>query len=129
MKACKGFTYIEMLVVIALMALCFVPILQMFTQSMDEVQQYSDTGTALQLGRDAMESVKNLRFTEAQIESQGMVWIPPEKDPPLVVNGKSWRIRRTPVPRTDPLEIRVQVFRVEDAEHPVLELVSLTEDL
>ena len=68
MKGSKGFTYIEMLIVIALMGLCFVPLLQLFTESMDEVQQYSDLGTAVQLGREAMEGVKNLRWRFSRSE-------------------------------------------------------------
>ena len=129
MKASKGFTYIEMLTVITLMALCFVPLLQMFTASVDEVVQYSDLGTAVQLGRDAMESVKNLRLTEAQIESQKSVWIPPEKEPPVSVNGKHWRVKRASIEGTDPLEIHVEVFREENLKRPLLELVTLIEDL
>ena len=124
-----GFTYIEMLVVIALVALCFVPILHMFTQSMDEVQQYSDIGTALQLGRETMESVKNFRLTETQIEGQGTVWVPPEKESPLVINGVPWKVKRYAVKNTDPLEIHVEVFRAENLERPVLELVTFVEDL
>lgn len=124
-----AFTYIEMLVVIALVALCFVPILHMFTLSMDEVQQYSDFGTGLQLGREAMEAVKNLRLTEAQLEAQGTVWIPPEKEPPLAMNGVSWKVKRYAVKNTDPLEVHVEVFRAENFERPVLEFVTLLEDL
>ncbi|MBI4372478.1 MAG: type II secretion system protein [Candidatus Omnitrophica bacterium] len=124
-----GFTYIEMLVVIMLVGLCFVPLLQMFAQSVDEVEQYSDLGTALQLGREAMESVKNLRFTEDQIESQGTVWTPPLKEEPLLLNHKRWRVERTTVSRTNPLEVHVHVFRAEDLKRPLIEFASLIEDL
>lgn len=124
-----GFTYIEMLIVITIVGLCFVPLLQMFAQSMDEVEQYSDLGTALQLGREAMESVKNLRFTEAQIEAQGAIWIPPQKEPPVIVNQKGWRVRRSAVAHTDPLEVHVDVFRTEDLEHSLVEFATLIEDL
>ncbi len=132
-KACKtfqkGFTYIEMLTVIALMALCFVPILRMFTESVNEVRQYSDLGTAIQLGRDVMEEVKNFRLTEAQIESQGVVWIPGKKESPLILNGQHWKIKRSTIKHTDPLEVHVEVFREEDLNHPILKLESLIEDL
>ena len=125
----RGFTYIEMLVVVSLLALCFVPLLQMFAQSMDEVSQYSDLGTAIQLGREGMESVENLRFTEEQIESQGAVWMPPEKEPPYEINGKQWRIKRTVVSNTAPLEIHIEVFRQQNLSRSVIELVTLIEDL
>lgn len=124
-----GFTYIEMLVVVTLLALCFVPLLQMFAQSMDEVSQYSDLGTAIQLGRDGMEAVKNLRFTEEQIESQGTVWTPLEQEPPYDINGKQWRVKRTVVSGTDPLEVHIEVFRAQDLSHSIIELVTLVEDL
>ena len=124
-----GFTYIEMLVVTALVALCFVPLLQMFAQSMDEVSQYSDLGTALQLGREGMESVSNLRLTEAQIEKLETVWTPPEAELPYEINGKKWRIKRTVVRGTDPLEVHVEIFQAENLSRSVLELVTLIEDL
>ncbi len=124
-----GFTYIEMLVVIALVALCFVPLLQMFARSMEEVAAYSHFGTAIELGREGMESMKNLRFTEAQLEKLGVEWIPPEDKPPLSLNGGLWRVRKTAVRGTDPLEIRVDVFQAEDLMKPVVQLATLIEDL
>lgn len=124
-----GFTYIEMLIVIALVAICFVPLLHMFTQSMSEVAQYSDVGTALQLGRNTTELVRNLRLTEAQIESQDIIWTPDQKEPPLLLNGHNWRVKRRSVKGTDPLEVHVEVFHAEDMNKPVLELVTLIEDL
>ena len=124
-----GFTYIEMLVVIALVALCFVPLLQMFVGSMEEVSQYSDLGTAAQLGREMMEPLKNLRFTEAQIERTGSVWFPLESGPPFHMNQKDWRVKQLPIRGTNPLEVHIQVFRAEDLDHPLIDLVSLIEDL
>ena len=125
----SGFTYIEMLTVVTLMAVCFVPLLQMFTASIDEVRQYSDLGTALQLGRDAMERVKNLRLTEAQIESQGTVWYPQKEEEPLIMNGQEWKVKRSSIPDTNPLEIHVAVYQGDDLDHPALRLVTLVEDL
>ena len=124
-----GFTYIEMLVVIALVALCFVPLLQMFVRSLEEVGQYSELGTATQVGREVLERLKNLRLVEAQIERAGTVWFPPQSDPPLIVNQKDWRVKQTPIPGTDPLEIHVEVFRAKDLKKPLLELSTLIEDL
>ncbi|HLD56311.1 MAG TPA: prepilin-type N-terminal cleavage/methylation domain-containing protein [Candidatus Omnitrophota bacterium] len=130
MRASKaGFTYIEMLVVVTLLALCFVPLLQMFAQSLDEVSQYNDLGTAIQLGREGMEAVKNLRLTEEQIESQETVWTPPEKDKPYEINGKQWRIKRTVVSNTNPLEVHVEVFQEQNLNRSVIELATLLEDL
>lgn len=129
MSAQRGFTYIEMLVVIALVALCFVPLLQMFAKSMEEVDAYGTFGTAIELGREGMESVKNLRVTEAQLEKLGVEWVPPEEKPPLSLNGGRWRVRKTAVRGTDPLEVRVDVFRAEDLKEPVVQLATLIEDL
>ena len=130
MKDCdSGFTYIEMLIVVMLVGLCFVPLLQMFVQSVDEVEQYSELGTALQLGREAMESVKNLRLTESQIAAQGVVWTPPEKEPPLVMDKQSWRVKRTAIQHTDPLEVHVEVFRTENLGRSIVEFATLIEDL
>src|SRR3989338_5701241 len=114
MKACKqgpltcacmknkhGFTYLEMLAVVTIVALCFVPLLRMFAQSVDEVLQYSELGTAVQLGRDQMEHVRNLRMSEDQMMNRGEVWIPSEKEPPQIVNKIKWRIKREPVSGTN----------------------------
>ena len=125
----SGFTYIEMLVVITLIALCFVPLLQMFAQSVNEVEQYSELGTALQLGREGIEEVKNLRFTEAQIEAQGVVWSPPKDKPPFLINKQSWRIKRIPIAGSNPLEVHVEVFREENLEKSIVQFVTLIEDL
>ncbi len=129
LKLKTGFTYIEMLVVVALVAICFVPLLHMFAQSMDEVMAYSTLGTATLLARDTMEEVKNIRLTKDQIRRTGEVWIPAQKDPPIEMNGTKWRIQRTAVSGTDPLEIRVAVFQYEDLSSPVVELVTIIEDV
>ncbi len=125
----RGFTYIEILMVIALVALCFVPLIQMFAKSMDEVDTYSHFGTAIELAREAMESVKNLRLTEVQLEKRGIEWVPPKDQPALFFNRGHWRVRKTAVRGTDPLEIHVDVFREEDLKKPEVELVTLIEDL
>lgn len=124
-----GFTYIEMLIVVALVALCFVPLLQMFAKSVDEVLSYSTLGTAALLARDNLEEVKNYRLTKDQIKRTGEVWFPPEKEPPLEFNGAKWRIKRTAVSGTDPLEIRVDVYQADKLNKPLVELVTLIEDM
>ena len=125
----RGFTYIEMLIVVALVAICFVPLLHMFVSSLEEVSQYSEMGTATQLGREALERVKNYRLSESQLERLGTLWLPPESESPLVFNHKDWRIKQTAVRGTDPLEIHIGVFRAKDLKNPVIELTTLVEDL
>jgi len=129
LKSLTGFTYIEMLVVVTLVGLCFVPLLQMFASSMDEVMQYSELGTATQIGHSKIERVKNLRMNEDQIEKMGTVWIPSAKEPPIKLNHKEWRVKREAIKGTDPLEIHISVFRDQDLLHPLIELVTLIEDV
>ncbi|OGW79418.1 MAG: hypothetical protein A3G33_03515 [Omnitrophica bacterium RIFCSPLOWO2_12_FULL_44_17] len=125
----SGFTYIEMLVVISLMALCFVPLLQMFTQSVSEVSQYTEVGIATQLGRNAMEHIKNYRGSKSQLMRMGEAWEPPVDKPPIELNDMKWRILRRPVSGTDPLEMHIEVFRAENLKKPLIDFVTLLEDL
>ena len=78
-----------------------------------------------------MERLKNLGYTEAQISEAGDVWEPELGKPPLEMNQAKWRILRKIIRGSDPLEVRVLVFRepIKAGLKPVLELVTLIEDL
>jgi type II secretory pathway pseudopilin PulG len=128
LRRSHGFTYVEMLVVTTLIGLCFVPLLHMFVRSLHEVQSYSQLGTAMQLGRNEMETVKNLRLSAQQIAEAGVKWTPPLEEAPAEVNHGTWRVKRMPIDHTDPLEIWVEVYDAAELGKPVFQLVTLIED-
>jgi len=134
-KRTNGFTFIELLITLAVIAICFLPLMRMFSVSLEQVYVTEDLTTARYLAQEGMEKVKNLGFTEAQFEDLGDRWEPFLDKPPLELNGKYWRSLRKIVKGTDPLEIRIQVYQVSKnqgvkmSEKPIVEVVSLVEDL
>ena len=127
----KGFTFIELLISLAVMAIAFLPLMRMFTGALEQVYTIGDMDTARYLGKEGMEKLRNLNYTKAQISEIGDVWEPPLNKPALEENGRKWRVLRKVFAGTDPLEVRVLVYReplLKDSK-PIVELVTLIEDL
>ena len=126
----KGFTFIELLISLAVMGIAFLPLMQMFTTGMEQIYSISEINTASLLGREAMEKIKNLNFTEAQFKTSGDVWEPPLDKPPLSVNGRKWRIARKIDKYSKPLEVRIQVYSepMNKVSKPAVEFVTLFAD-
>ena len=133
-KRTNGFTFIELLITLAVIAICFLPLMQMFSASLEQVYVTNDLTVARYLAQEGMEKVKNLGFTEAQFEDLGDIWEPALDKPPLELNNRYWRVFRKIVKGTDPLEIRIQVYQLSAisyqlSEKPIVEVVTLVEDL
>jgi prepilin-type N-terminal cleavage/methylation domain-containing protein len=134
-KRTNGFTFIELLITLAVIAICFLPLMRMFSVSLEQAYQTSDLTTARYLAQEGMERVKNLGFTEAQLEAIGDVWEPDLDKPALELNGRFWRTLRKIVRGSDPLEIRIQVYQITSKPanqltgKPIVEVVTLVEDL
>jgi len=134
-KRNNAFTFIELLITLAVITICFLPLMRMFSVSLEQVYVTEDLTTARYLAQEGMEKVKNLGFTEAQLEDLGDIWEPPLAQPPLELNGKYWRSLRKIVKGTDPLEIRIQVYQItgkpanRQTGKPITEVVTLMEDL
>lgn len=124
----KAFTYIELMITVMIIAICFVPLMSMFSSSIKEMTYAGDKLTALNLAREEMEKIKNLNFTEAQLLALGNTEMPPNGKA-LVRNNVNWRIERTFGDGSDPLEVRVSVYRESKAPQKMIELVTLIEDL
>ena len=127
----KGFTFIELLISLAVMAIAFLPLMRMFTGGLEQVYTIGDMDTARYLGKEGMEKLRNLNYTKAQIRDLGDVWDPPKDKPPLEINARKWRVLRKVFAETDPLEVRVLVYRepmLKDSK-PIIELTTLIEDL
>ena len=112
-KRTNGFTFIELLITLAVIAICFLPLMRMFSVSLEQVYVTEDLTTARYLAQEGMEKVKNLGFTEAQFEDLGDRWEPFLDKPPLELNGKYWRSLRKIVKGTDPLEIEFRCIRYQ----------------
>jgi len=132
----EGFTFIELLITLAVIAICFLPLMRMFSVSLEQAYATSDLTSARYLAKEGMEKVKNLNFTEKQLKELGDVWDPPLDKPPLMVNERRWRILRKVIGGTDPLEVRIQVYQSHMAngkwhiaDKPAVEVVTLIEDL
>jgi len=127
----KSFTFIELLISLAVIAIAFLPLMYMFSTGMEQAYHTLDLNTARYLARESMERLKNLNFTEAQIKNLGDVWRPLLNEPALELNEQQWRIQRKVNKNSDPLELRILVFQepINSKSKPVLELVTLIEDL
>lgn len=132
---CAAFTFIELLITLAIIAICFVPLMRMFSVSLEQLYISRDLTTARYLIQEGMEKVKNSGSSEYQIKDLGDIWHPALDQPPLDLNGKKWRVLRKVYDQTDPLEVRIQVFEEHlrkgtgEYSKPVAEMVTLIEDL
>lgn len=124
----KGFTYIEVLITLAVVAILFIPMMQLFSHGLYSATVSSDMITAVNLGRWEMERVRNSNLTKSQLKTQGDVWTPELEEAPLEINKIKWRIFRHIKPDSDPLEISVQVFTADNLKKPLASLVTLIED-
>ncbi|MFH1655638.1 MAG: hypothetical protein ABH954_03400 [Candidatus Omnitrophota bacterium] len=128
-KTSQAFTYIEMLITVVIISVCFLPLMRLFSTSVIAAAGAGDLATAVNLGREGIEKIKNLNFTEAQLLVAGSSFYPPEGEPALTLNQQEWRIEQIIVSGSDPLEVRVKVFKADDMKKPIATLVTLIEDL
>src|SRR3989338_2323421 len=124
----KGFTYIEILISLAVIAVLFIPMTQLFSHAIYSVSVSGEGITAVNLARWEMERVKNLNITKSGLKKIGYVWTPELDEPPLEMNQSKWRILRHINPETDPLEVRVEVYRSDNLNKAVSYVVTLIED-
>ena len=124
----KGFTFLEILITLSLLAILFLPMMRLFSHAVYSTIHSQDLITASNLARWQMERIKNLAISKAEIKAAGNTIYPPEKAPPLILNNTSWRIKQI-IKEGDPLEIQIQVFREGELDRsPLITLVTLVED-
>ncbi len=119
-----GFSYVEILVTLALLGILFVPMMQLFSYAMDATTSSRDLLTALSLGRREMERVKNEGANLDKLRTAGNQTYPPAEEPPLKLNGRTWRVDRILKPNLEPLEVTVEVRRDGESK-PLVQLVTL----
>jgi hypothetical protein len=91
----------------------------MFTTAVSETTYIGDFLTAIDLGREETEKLKNLALTKEQIEKLGNV-----VSPPIYLNRKVWRTARVIVADKDPLEVYIYVFQGNDFQNPFITLAT-----
>ncbi|MFH1503868.1 MAG: type II secretion system protein [Candidatus Omnitrophota bacterium] len=124
----NGFTYIELLITLAIMGVLFVPIMQLFSHSLYSTTISQDLITAANLAKWEMEKVKNLNITTENLQKMGNSIYPDLESPPLELNNMKWRIKREFIQGSSPLEVWVYACRDNKLDQPVVTLVTLIED-
>ena len=124
----QGFTYIEILITLAIIAVLFIPMMRLFSYGLYSVTISGDLITATNLARLEMEKIRNLNWTKKQFKSFGDQWNPKLEDPPLEINQGKWRVWTHFDPNSDPLEVTIRVYSAADTQKPVASLVTLIED-
>ena len=125
----SGFTFIEILMTLTVIAVLFIPVMQLFTNSLYSTNVNLDLITATNLAQSEMERTINLNLTKAQLQEIGTQVTPPVEQKPIEMNHSFWRIKREIVENTDPLEVRVVVYKEGESENSMVSLVTLIEDL
>lgn len=123
----RGFTYIEILVTLMLLAILFVPMMQLFSHAVGATNTSREIITASSLVRWEMERVKNLATSTQRVRMLGNTLWPPEGEPPFELNGRAWRIYRFLEPDSDPLRVTVEV-RLEGEPKALARLETLLSD-
>ena len=124
-----GFTFIEILMTLTVVALLFIPVMSLFSDSLYSTNRNQDMITAMNLAQSEIERTINLNLTKAQLQELGTQIDPPASEDPIKLNGALWRIQREMVAGTDPLEVRVSVYQDGHPEKPLVTLVTLVEDM
>jgi prepilin-type N-terminal cleavage/methylation domain-containing protein len=124
----QGFTYIELLIALAVIAVLFVPIMQLFSHALYSTASSQNLITAANLARWQMERTKNLNLTKKQWREKGNTFYPDLSEPPFEMNGLKWRIKREMSEGSGPLRVDIGVYNDGALEEPVVSLVTLIED-
>ena len=116
----RGVSFIEILMMLLVLAVCIIPMINMFTSAMGETSFVDDKLTAIDLAREEVEKVKNLGLSKDQIKKIGNV-----VSPPIFLNRKIWRTARVVNADNEPLEVYVYVFQGDDLEHSFVTLATM----
>src|SRR3989338_1278579 len=125
----RGFTFIEILMTLAVIGILFVPVIQLFNHAVLATSDSLELITATNLAKSEMERTINLNLSKTRLREEGERITPALNEDPLLVNKFRWRIRREVIEGSDPLEVRIHVYHDGDLEKPVVSLVTLVEDM
>ena len=123
----KGFTFIEILVTLAIIGTLFIPVMRLFSHSLYSSSVSQDLITATNLAEWQMERLKNLGYTKKELRVLGDKVYPQANKKPIEMNDAKWRIKQIIFKEKDPVEVRVSVYKEGEGE-PLITLVTLIED-
>ena len=124
-----GFTFIEILITISVIAVLFVPVMELFSSSLFSTDENLSLITATNLAKSEMERTINLNLTKEQLKLLGTQIFPSVDKKPYDVNGTFWRVKREIMENTDPLEVRIHVYKESQPEKSAVDLVTFIEDM
>ncbi|MFC1699899.1 prepilin-type N-terminal cleavage/methylation domain-containing protein [Candidatus Omnitrophota bacterium] len=125
----QGFTYIELLITLAIIGILFLPVMQLFSHSLYATSTSGNLITATNLARWQMERTRNLGLSKKQFQALGGQLYPPAEEEPLQMNKGFWRIARKFTAGSGPIEVEVSVYRDGYPDQPLVTLVTLIEDM
>jgi hypothetical protein len=114
---------------LTVIAVLFLPVMQLFSNSVYFTSENLDRITAMNLAQSEMERTINLNLTKEQLKKVGTQIFPPLEKDPFKINRGAWRVQREIVEDSDPLEVRVKVFRDGQPDKVLITLVTLIEDM
>lgn len=115
-----GFTFVEILIALLILAVAAVPLMRLFAASIEQIGVCDDLRTALDLAREEVEKLKNIALTEEQIKQIGTV-----VNPPVRLNEGLWYTVRRVDPLASPLEVRVFVYRSRPRGTPLVSVSTI----
>ncbi len=114
------FTFIELLAAIALMSIIFMPMLAMFSIGLRKVDLARRQGIAVGLANEELQLLQ-MRADSLDLSGRDAMHKRKLKD----AQGREWIVVRRTVPRTEPLEIRIEVFSDDQpGKQPDFDLVT-----
>ncbi|MBI3333594.1 MAG: prepilin-type N-terminal cleavage/methylation domain-containing protein [Candidatus Omnitrophica bacterium] len=116
----RGFTFIEILLTLLILMISIVPLLQLYATIVEETGAIDDMRTALDLGREEVEKVKNLALTEEQLKAIGNV-----VSPPIRLNRAVWFTVRVVDKASKPLRVTVFTLKGSLSTRPLVSLVTI----
>ena len=119
-KKPSGFTFIEIIITLVLIAVCAVPLMQLYATAVEQTGAVDELRMGLDLAREEIEKVKNLALTEDQLKSIGNI-----VSPPVFLNKTVWFTVRLVDPDASPLKVTVFVFRDSLNTRPVVSLITI----
>ena len=96
------------------------PLMQLYATAVEQVGTVDEIRTALDLGREEIEKIKNLALTEEQIKAMGNV-----VSPPIILNKTVWYTVRVVDPDASPMKVSVFVFRDSLVGRAIVNFVTI----
>ena len=116
----RGFTFVELLITLLVLAIAVTPLLQLFATAVEELGYADDLSTASELAREEIEKIKNLALTDKQIKLLGNII-----SPPIRLQNQTWYTVRVVDPDLTPLEVQVYVYRETLRDAPLVQMVAI----